>query len=67
MTSLSGGRSLRHALLEQRRTVIRPTLALASSTGVPSAFSAQSAVAPAPAAGIAAKARTSSPSTTMFW
>ena len=43
-----------------------PRLAEASSTGVPSAFSAQTRVEVAPAAGTSAKARTSSPSTTMF-
>ena len=48
-----------------------PRLALASSTGVPSAFSAQARVrttaGSAPAAGSSTNARTDSPSTTMFW
>ena len=43
-----------------------PRVAAASSTRVPSAFSAQQVTDVAPSSGIVAKARTSSPSTTML-
>ena len=62
----SGPCGRRLAMRSSSKVVASSSVALASSTGVPSAFSAQTLVRVAPSAGISAKARTSSPSTTIL-
>ena len=64
INSRSGGR--RAAMRLASRVSLSSMLALASSTGIPSSFSAQTRVEVTPGGGISAKARTASPSTIML-
>ena len=66
ISNRSGGRRARIRASSRVSPSSGPRLALASSTGVPSSFSAQTRVFTAPAGGTSAKARTASPSITML-